>query len=55
MEGGFVVKFEGVKEKPQACYAVTLDYDEWSYTINNSPSKDIPKGVKRIIVEVKIK
>ena len=52
-DGGFVLKFEGAKEKPKECYAVALDYDEWSYTINNDPSQDIPKGVKRIIIEVK--
>ena len=51
-EGGFVVKFEGAKEKPQTCYAIKLDYDEWSYAINNNPKQDMPQGTKRIIVEI---
>lgn len=57
MEGGFVVRFEGAKEKtkPKTCYAVTLDYDEWSYTLNNEPAQGIPLGTKRIIIEVEIK
>jgi len=52
MEGGFAVRFEGVKEKPKRCYAVSFDYDEWSYIINNNEKQDIPQGAKRIIVEV---
>ena len=52
-DGGFVVKFEGAKEKPKRCYAVTFDYDEWFYVINNNPKQDLPLGTKRIIVEVK--
>jgi len=51
--GGFAVKFEGAKEKPQKCYAIKLDYDEWSYTINNEPAKELPQGVKRIVIEIK--
>ena len=51
-DGGFIVKFEGAKVKPQTCYAVKLDYDEWSYTINNSSAQDMPQGTKRIIIEV---
>lgn len=50
-DGGFVVKFEGAKEKPQKCYAIKLDYDEWSYTINNNTTQKMPSGTKRIIIE----
>ena len=52
-DGGIIVKFEGAKEKPKRCYAVTFDYDEWFYTINNKSKHDLPLGTKRIIVEVK--
>jgi len=50
-DGGFIVKFEGAKVKPQTCYAVKLDYDEWSYTINNNTTQKMPLGTKRIIIE----
>jgi len=50
-DGGFVVKFEGAKVKPQTCYAVKFDYDEWSYTINNNTTQKMPSGTKRIIIE----
>ena len=49
-EGGFLVKFDG--KKPQRCYAVTFDYDEWSYAVNNRDKKKIPKGTKKITVEI---
>ncbi len=31
--GGFLIKFDG--KKPQRCYSVAFDYDEWFYAINN--------------------
>lgn len=50
-EGGFLVKFDG-KRKPQRCYAVAFDYDEWSCVVNEKEKKEIPKGTKRITIEV---
>ncbi len=55
VDGGFVVKFEGAKEKPQTCYAIKLDYDEWSYAINEKQPQKMPSGIKRIIIEVEVK
>ena len=49
-EGGFLVKFDG-KEAGRG-YAVAFDYDEWLYTINNGEKVEIPKGVRRISIEV---
>jgi hypothetical protein len=49
MEGGFTVRFEGAKTRPQHCYAVKFDYDEWTYALNEKPKRPIPKGTKSII------
>ena len=49
-EGGFLIKFSG--KKPQGCYAVAFDYDEWSYTVNNQAKKKIPKGTTKITIEI---
>lgn len=49
-EGGFVVKFDD--EKPETCYAVSFDYDEWQYTLNGKEKKPLPAGVKKIMIEV---
>ena len=51
-EGGFLIKFGGKRGNPQRCYAVTLDYDEWVYAINNEEKKEIPKGTKKITIEI---
>lgn len=51
-EGGFVVKFDG--KKPQRCFAVAFDYDEWVYRINEKGKKPIPKGTRKITVEVEV-
>lgn len=51
-ERGFLVKFDDKKKTQKRCYAVTFDYDEWSYTVNNARMQNIPKGVKRITIEV---
>ena len=51
-EGGFLIKFDAKKTKPQRCYAVAFDYDEWSYTLNNQRKKNIPKGIKKINIEI---
>ncbi len=49
-EGGFVVKFD--EKEPRRCYAVAFDYDEWSYAVNNEEKKEIPKGTKKITIEI---
>ena len=49
--GGFVVKFDG--KKPQRCYAVAFDYDEW-FCVINQKKKAIPKGTKKITIEVEL-
>ncbi len=51
-EGGFLVNFNDKKKTQKRCYAVTFDYDEWAYTINNTRRQNIPKGVKKITIEV---
>ena len=51
-EGGFLVKFDDKKKTEKRCYAVIFDYDEWLYTVNNTRKQNIPKGVKKIIIEV---
>ena len=50
--GGFLVKFVGGKTKPQRCYSVAFDYDEGTYAINNEKKKELPKGTKKITVEI---
>ena len=52
-EGGLVVRFDATKKKPQRCYAVAFDYDDWSYAINNQEKKEMPKGAKKITIEIK--
>ena len=49
-DGGFLVKFDGKKVK--RCYAVAFDYDDGSYTINNQKRKKMPKGIKKITIEI---
>lgn len=51
-EGGFLIKFNGKKTKPQRGYAVALDYDDWSYAINNEKKKELPKGTRKITIEI---
>lgn len=53
-EGGFLIKFDAKKEKSRRCYAVAFDYDEQSYAINNQPKKKIPKGTKKITIEIEL-
>ena len=53
-EGGFLIKFDPKKAKPQRCYAVAFDYDEWSYAVNNQAKKKIPKGTKKITIEIEL-
>jgi hypothetical protein len=51
-EGGFVIKFDKKNKKPERCYAVAFDYDEWSYAVNNGQKKAIPKKTKKVIITV---
>lgn len=48
-EGGFLVKFDG--KEVARCYAVSFDYDEWKYTINEKEKRELPR-VKKISIEV---
>ena len=48
-EGGFLIKFDG--KEAERCYAVSFDYDEWSYVINVKEKKKLPV-VKSITIEV---
>ena len=34
------------------CHAVSLDYDYWKYTVNNTDTKDLPPDVERVTVVV---
>ena len=49
-EGGFVVKFDG--KKKLKCYACKFDYDEFSYEINERNKKPLPRGVRKIEIEI---
>lgn len=49
-EGGFLIKFDG--KEVERCYAVSFDYDEWQYVINETEKKELPAGVKAITIEV---
>jgi hypothetical protein len=39
-DGGFLVKFDG--KEAFRCYAVSFDYDEWTYSVNNETPKPFP-------------
>jgi len=45
-DGGFLVKFDG--KEVCWCYAISIDYDEWTYKINNDKVQDIPEGIEKI-------
>ena len=49
-DGGLLVKFDG--KKVERCYAVSFDYDDWQYTINETDKKELPVGVKKISIEI---
>jgi hypothetical protein len=49
-EDGFLIKFDG--KEAERCYAVTFDYDEWQYIINNTEKKELPPGVKSIAIDI---
>ncbi len=48
-EGGFLVKFDG--KEVERCYAVSFDYDDWQYTVNERDKKEFPR-VKKITIEI---
>jgi hypothetical protein len=48
-EGGFLVKFDG--KEVTRCFAVSFDYDERQYTINDTEKKELPQ-VNKITIEV---
>lgn len=50
-DGGLVVRFDAGKQS-QRCYAVAVDYDDWSYVINHQPKAAIPDGTRTIIIEI---
>ncbi len=49
-DGGFVVKSNG-KELCR-CFAVSFDYDEWNYAVNDTETKDLPSETEKIAIEV---
>ena len=49
-EGGFLLKFNGKDVK--YCYKVSVDYDNWEYSVNADPPQEIPGEVKTITIEV---
>ena len=51
-EGGFLIAFNAEKKKSRRCYAVAFDYDEWAYVINGKEKTAIPKGTKKIVIEI---
>ena len=48
-DGGFLLKFDG--KKVARCFAVSFDYDERQYTINETETKKLPR-VKKITIDV---
>ena len=48
-EGGFLVKFDG--KEVERCYAVSFDYDERKYTVNEKEKRELPR-VNKITIEV---
>lgn len=49
-DGGFVVKING--KEVSRCHAITFDYDEWQYTINNKETKQLPEETENIAIEI---
>ena len=52
-EGGFLVKFDG--KKSVRCYAAAFDYDEGEYTVNETKKRKLPRGLKKITIEIEEK
>lgn len=51
-DGGFLVKFDG--KKADRGYAVEFNYDEWYWVLNGKEKKKLPKGTKKITIEVEV-
>jgi len=49
-EGGFLLRFND--KEITRCYAVSLDYDNWKYTVNNTDTGDLPADVRSVTVVV---
>jgi len=49
-EGGFSIKFDD--KEVARCYAVSFDYDDWQYTINDTEKHELPAGVEKISIEI---
>jgi len=49
-EGGFLLKFDG--KEAERCYAVSFDYDDWQYVINEKERKALPAGTRSITIEI---
>ena len=49
-EGGFLIKFDG--KEVGRCFAVSFDYDEGTYIVNEKKEKALPFKVKKITIEV---
>lgn len=52
-EGGFAIKFDN--KKTIRCYAITIDYDEWKYKVNNERAKHLPPRLKKITIKIEDK
>ena len=52
-DGGLVIRFDAEEpQAPQRGYAVTLDYDTWSYRLNNESPVTLPRGTRTITIEI---
>ncbi len=51
-DGGLWVRFDAEPQKPQRCYAVAVDYDDWSYVINDQAKTALPQGTQKITIEI---
>ena len=50
-KGGWIVKFNNVEA--ERCYAISFDYDNWEYTVNNHETKKFPaSGISSIKIEI---
>ena len=52
-DGGFLVKFDG--KKAVRCYAIAFDYDEGEYKVNDTKKRKLPRGLKKITIEIEEK
>jgi len=50
-KGGWIVKFNN--KEVERCYAISFDYDNWEYTVNNQETKKFPaRGISSIKIEI---